>query len=100
MASLQQTGSALLTATAPIETPTAVKISIVAVEYAGAIATSRGEIPSWRVAFHLVADHLVGSSLTIQTIGPTDVVEARRNALMMLRRYALEIFDAAQNFDA
>jgi hypothetical protein len=80
--------------------PPSVRMKIASVQYAGAIATPKGDIPSWRITFLLDADHLLATSLTVQATGANDVIEARESGLNILRRFAQELLDAAAVFHA
>jgi hypothetical protein len=77
-----------------------VRMKIASVQYAGAIATPKGDIPSWRITFLLDAEHLLATSLTVQATGANDVIEARESGLNILRRFAQELLDAAAVFHA
>ncbi|MBO0751500.1 MAG: hypothetical protein J2P53_05290 [Bradyrhizobiaceae bacterium] len=83
----------------PSKTPS-VKMKITSVQYAGAIATPKGDIPSWRITFLLDAPQMVATSLTVQATGANDVIEARESGLNILRRLAQELLDAAVVFHA
>jgi hypothetical protein len=74
------------------------KIAIASVQYAGTIATVKGDVPSWRITFSLDAEHVLGTSLTVQAIGATDVMEAQQTALLILQGFAQELLEAARNF--
>jgi hypothetical protein len=80
--------------------PPSVRMKIASVQYAGAIATPKGDIPSWRITFLLDADHLLATTLTVQATGANDVIEARESGLNILRRFAQELLDAAAVFHA
>jgi hypothetical protein len=80
--------------------PPSVRMKIASVQYAGAIATPKGDIPSWRITFLLDAEHLLATSLTVQATGANDVIEARESGLNILRRFAQELLDAAAVFHA
>ena len=96
----QQVGSdASLPAASP-KKPPAVRMKITSVQYSGAIATPKGDVPSWRVTFLLDAPHLLSTSLTVQATGANDIIEARESALDILRRFAQELLDAASLFHA
>jgi hypothetical protein len=86
----------------PAASPTkpSVRMKIASVQYAGAIATPKGDIPSWRITFLLDAEHLLATSLTVQATGANDVIEARESGLNILRRFAQELLDAAAVFHA
>jgi hypothetical protein len=75
-----------------------VKMRITSVQYAGAIATPKGDVPSWRITFLLDAPQMLATSLTVQATGANDVVEARESGLNILRRLAQELVDAAVVF--
>jgi hypothetical protein len=75
-----------------------VKMKITSVQYAGAIATPKGDVPSWRITFLLDAPQMLATSLTVQATGANDVVEARESGLNILRRLAQELVDAAVVF--
>jgi hypothetical protein len=72
-----------------------VKMKITSVQYAGAIATPKGDVPSWRITFLVDAPQLVATSLTVQATGANDVIEARESGLNILRRLAQDLLDAA-----
>src|SRR5262249_57440929 len=74
-------------AASPKKSPS-VKMKIASVQYSGAIATPKGDVPSWRVTFLLDAEHLLATSLTVQATGANDVIEARESGLNILRRFA------------
>jgi hypothetical protein len=96
----QEVGSdASLSAAFPKKSP-AVKMKITSVQYSGAIATPKGDVPSWRITFLLDAPQLLATSLTVQATGANDVVEARESGLDILRRFAQELLDAASLFHA
>jgi hypothetical protein len=97
---LRQTEKEPLTPAAPLTKLGSVKMTIAAAQYAGAIATPSGDIPSWRITFLVDAEHLLGTSLTVQTMGATDVVDAQERALIILQDFAQELHEAAKNFDA
>jgi hypothetical protein len=80
--------------------PPSVRMKIASVQYAGAISTPKGDIPSWRITFLLDAEHLLATSLTVQATGANDVIEARESGLNILRRFAQELLDAAAVFHA
>lgn len=80
--------------------PPSVRMKIASVQYAGAIATPKGDVPSWRITFLLDAEHLLATSLTVQATGANDVIEARESGLNILRRFAQELLDAAAVFHA
>ena len=75
-------------------------MKIASVQYSGAIATPKGDVPSWRITFLLDAEHLLATSLTVQATGANDVLEARESGLNILRRFAQELLDAASVFHA
>jgi hypothetical protein len=96
----QQLGSdASLPAASPKKSP-AVKMKITSVQYSGAIATPKGDVPSWRITFLLDAPQLLATSVTVQATGANDVIEARESGLDILRRFAQELLDAASLFHA
>jgi hypothetical protein len=74
------------------------KIKIGSVQFAGATATPKGDIPSWRVTFILDAEHLLSTPLTVLAVGATNIAEARQQAIVILRRVALALLDAAEQF--
>jgi hypothetical protein len=82
----------------PLQPLASLKIKIGSVQYAGATATPKGDIPSWRVTFILDAEHLLPTPLTVLTIGATNMIEARQQAIVILRRIALALLDAAKQF--
>jgi hypothetical protein len=86
-------------AASPTKLPS-VRMKIASVQYAGAIATPKGDVPSWRITFLLDAEHLLATSLTVQATGAHDVIEARESGLNILRRFAQELLDAAIVFHA
>ena len=86
-------------AAAPTAAPS-VRIKITAVQYAGAIATPKGDVPSWRITFLLDAPQMLATSLTVQAFGANDVIEARESGLNVLRRLAQELVDASVSFHA
>lgn len=86
-------------AVAPAKKPS-VKVKITAVQYAGAIATPKGDVPSWRITFLLDAPQMLATSLTVQAFGATDMMEARESGLDVLRRLAQELVDASVAFHA
>jgi len=85
---------------APAKKLPSVKMKIASVQYSGAIATPKGDVPSWRITFLLDAEHLLATSLTVQATGANDVLEARESGLNILRRFAQELLDAAIVFHA
>jgi hypothetical protein len=95
----QQTGpdtaSAAHMKAADSEKKPAVKMKITSVQYSGAIATPKGDVPSWRITFLLDAPQLVATSLTVQATGANDISEARESGLHILRRLAQDLLDAA-----
>jgi hypothetical protein len=91
--------AAVAVAVAPGKKPS-VKMKITSVQYAGAIATPKGDVPSWRITFLLDAPQMLATSLTVQATGANDVVEARESGLNILRRLAQELLDAAVVFQA
>lgn len=96
---LQQAGShggPLPAATA--KKPSPVRIQITSVQYSGAIATPKGDVPSWRITFLLDAPQLLATSVTVQATGANDVIEARESGLNILRRFAQELLDATVVF--
>jgi hypothetical protein len=96
----QQLGpDASLPATSP-KKPPAVKMKITSVRYSGAIATPKGDVPSWRITFLLDAPQLLVTSVTVQATGANDVIEARESGLDILRRFAQGLLDAASLFHA
>ena len=95
----QQIGKEAPPAAPPKKLPS-VKMKIASVQYSGAIATPKGDIPSWRITFLLDAEHLLATSLTVQATGANDVLEARESGLNILRRFAQELLDAAIVFHA
>ncbi len=84
----------------PAASPKKVRMKIASVQYSGAIATPKGDIPSWRITFLLDAEHLLATSLTVQATGANDVIEARESGLNILRQFAQELLDAAIVFHA
>lgn len=76
------------------------KMKITSVQYSGAIATPKGDVPSWRITFLLDAPQLLATSLTVQATGANDVIEARESGLNILRRLAQDLLDAAIVFHA
>jgi hypothetical protein len=86
-------------AASPKKSPS-VRMKIASVQYSGAIATPKGDVPSWRITFLLDAEHLLATSLTVQATGANDVIEARESGLNILRRFAQELLDAAIVFHA
>jgi hypothetical protein len=96
----QQLGKDAPSPVAPPKRVSSVKMKIASVQYSGAIATPKGDIPSWRVTFLLDAEHLLATSLTVQATGANDVIEARESGLNILRRFAQDLLDAAIVFHA
>jgi hypothetical protein len=96
----QQNGKDGPTPAASQKKSPSVKMKITSVQYSGAIATPKGDIPSWRITFLLDADHLLATSLTVQATGANDVIEARESGLNILRQFAQELLDAAIVFHA
>jgi hypothetical protein len=96
----QQSGPEMAEVAASANKPPAVRMKITSVQYSGAIATPKGDVPSWRITFLLDAPQLVATSLTIQATGANDVVEARESGLNILRRLAQDLLDAALVFHA
>jgi hypothetical protein len=96
----QQIGSDAPLPAAPPKKSLSVKMKIASVQYSGAIATPKGDVPSWRITFLLDAEHLLATSLTVQATGANDVIEARESGLNILRRFAQELLDAAIVFHA
>src|SRR5262245_39398669 len=74
--------------------PPSVKMKITSVQYSGAIATPKGDVPSWRITFLLDAPQLLATSLTVQATGANDISEARESGLHILRRLAQDLLDA------
>lgn len=77
-----------------------IKMKITSVQYSGAIATPKGDVPSWRITFLLDAPQMLATSLTVQATGANDVIEARESGLNILRRLAQDLLDAAVGFHA
>jgi hypothetical protein len=96
----QQSGSDVSEAAASARKPPSVKMKITSVQYSGAIATPKGDVPSWRITFLLDAPQMLATSLTVQATGANDVIEARESGLNILRRLAQELLDAAGVFHA
>jgi hypothetical protein len=96
----QQIGPDASEETASARKPSSVKMKITSVQYAGAIATPKGDVPSWRITFLLDAPQMLATSLTVQATGANDVIEARESGLDILRRLAQELLDAAVAFHA
>jgi hypothetical protein len=88
-----------LPAASPKKAPS-VSMKITSVQYSGAIATPKGDVPSWRITFLLDAPQLVATTLTVQATGANDIVEARESGLNILRRFAQELLDATIVFHA
>jgi hypothetical protein len=80
--------------------PPSVRMKITSVQYSGAIATPKGDVPSWRITFLLDAPQMLATSLTVQATGANDVIEARESGLNILRRLAQDLLDAAVGFHA
>src|SRR5215470_3241187 len=89
----QQMGKDAPPPAAPSKKMSSVKMKIASVQYSGAIATPKGDIPSWRITFNLDAEHLLAT-------GANDVLEARESGLNILRRFAQDLLDAAIVFHA
>jgi hypothetical protein len=96
----QQIGPDASEAAASARKPPSVKMKITSVQYSGAIATPKGDVPSWRITFLLDAPQMLATSLTVQATGANDVIEARESGLNILRRLAQELVDAAVVFHA
>jgi hypothetical protein len=94
----QQSGWDAPEAAASAGKPSSVKMKITSVQYSGAIATPKGDVPSWRITFLLDAPQMLATSLTVQATGANDVIEARESGLNILRRLAQELLDAAVVF--
>ena len=94
----QTPATSLQMPTPPLKKPTAVKIEIASVQYAGATATAKGDIPSWRITFLVESEHLLATSLTIFATGAADMIEARQKAVIILRHFAHKLVDAANAF--
>jgi hypothetical protein len=94
----QQLGPDAAEPAASAKKPPAVKMKITSVQYSGAIATPKGDVPSWRITFLLDAPQMLATSLTVQATGANDVVEARESGLNILRRLAQDLLDAALVF--
>jgi hypothetical protein len=84
--------------TVPSAKTPSVRMKITSVQYSGAIATPKGDVPSWRITFLLDAPQLLATSLTVQATGANDVIEARESGLNILRRFAQELADATVVF--
>ena len=82
----------------PVKRAKPVRMAIASVQYAGTIGTVRGDVPSWRITFSLDAEHVLGTSLTVQAIGATDVMEAQQTALLILQGFAQDLLETAKNF--
>jgi hypothetical protein len=91
----QQIGPDAPEPAAPPKKQPSVNMKITSVQYAGAIATPKGDVPSWRITFLLDAPQLLATSLTVQATGANDVIEARESGLNILRRLAQDLLDAA-----
>jgi hypothetical protein len=100
VAEQQQIARDAAEAAASAKNPPSVKMKITSVQYSGAIATPKGDVPSWRITFLLDAPQLLATSLTVQATGANDVVEARESGLNILRRLAQDLLDAAVVFHA
>src|SRR5215475_5953830 len=96
----EQIGSDVPLPAASAKKPPSVRMKITSVQYSGAIATPKGDVPSWRITFLLDAPHLLATSLTVQATGANDVIEARESGLNILRQFAQELLDAAIVFHA
>lgn len=96
----QHVGLDALGEAASAKKPPSVKMKIASVQYAGAIATPKGDVPSWRITFLLDAPQMLATSLTVQATGANDVIEARESGLNILRRLAQDLLDAAVGFHA
>jgi hypothetical protein len=83
---------------ATLKNPTPLKIEIASVQYAGAAATAKGDLPSWRITFLLESEYLLATSLTILAIGAADIIEARQSSVIMLHHFAQNLVDAANTF--
>jgi hypothetical protein len=83
-----------------LKKPPPMKIEIGSVQYAGATATAKGDIPSWRITFLLESEHVLATSLTILATGAADMIEARQKAVIILRQFAQKLVDAANSFHA
>jgi hypothetical protein len=94
VAEREQIGSDVTLAVASAAKQPSVKMKITSVQYSGAIATPKGDVPSWRITFLLDAPQLLATSLTVQATGAADVSEARESGLSILRRFAQELADA------
>jgi hypothetical protein len=94
----EQIGSDVTLAVASAAKQPSVKMKITSVQYSGAIATPKGDVPSWRITFLLDAPQLLATSLTVQATGAADVSEARESGLSILRRFAQELADATVVF--
>jgi hypothetical protein len=95
-----QIGPEVSEAAASAKKPPSVKMKITSVQYSGAIATPKGDVPSWRITFLLDAPQMLATSLTVQATGANDVIEARESGLNILRRLAQDLLDAAVGFHA
>jgi hypothetical protein len=96
----QQIGPEVSEVVASARKPPSVKMKITSVQYSGAIATPKGDVPSWRITFLLDAPQMLATSLTVQATGANDVIEARESGLNILRRLAQELVEAAVVFHA
>lgn len=96
----QRSGADVSESAASARKPSSLKMKITSVQYSGAIATPKGDVPSWRITFLLDAPQMLATSLTVQATGANDVIEARESGLNILRRLAQELVDAALVFHA
>jgi hypothetical protein len=96
----QQIGPDASEGAASAKKPPSVKMKITSVQYSGAIATPKGDVPSWRITFLLDAPQMLATSLTVQATGANDVSEARESGLNILRRLAQDLLDASILFHA
>jgi hypothetical protein len=94
----EQIGSDVSLAVASDTKQPSVRMKITSVQYSGAIATPKGDVPSWRITFLLDAPQLLATSLTVQATGANDISEARESGLSILRRFAQELADATVVF--
>jgi hypothetical protein len=97
---VQQIGPEVSEGAGFAKNPPSVKMKITSVQYSGAIATPKGDVPSWRITFLLDAPQMLATSLTVQATGANDVIEARESGLNILRRLAQDLLDAAVGFHA
>jgi hypothetical protein len=95
---LEQVGSDASPGVASATKQPSVTMKITSVQYSGAIATPKGDVPSWRITFLLDAPQLLATSLTVQATGANDISEARESGLSILRRFAQELADATVVF--